>query len=60
MQPELVRIAEAAILDSEAFKDATAEGVTDEALQRELRKDADLEYVPPATCMAVWMTGKST
>lgn len=41
--PELVSIAEAAILDCEAFKEATAEGVIDEALQRELRKDADLE-----------------
>lgn len=46
MQPDLVRIAEAAILDCEAFKEATAEGVTYEELQRELRKDADLEFVP--------------
>lgn len=41
--PDLLAVAEAAILHCDAFKEAAADGISDADLQRELRKDPDLE-----------------
>jgi hypothetical protein len=43
LQPDLLAVAEAAILHCDAFKEAAADGISDADLQRELRKDPDLE-----------------
>ncbi len=50
-QPELLKAAEEEVRDSDAFKNATADGRSDEELQRILRKDSRLECaLLPSLC----------